>query len=183
MDGSSFNLNPGETIIRIVRRHPINVFPVLAATALVLIGLMVASFNIGLNADAVAKFISPALATSIILILAALMTLVAVIAYVIYRQNRIILTNQNLCQIEQFGLFGRTTSKLHLNDVQDVTGRREGLWATLLNYGDLVVETAGEEENFVFKQAPNPAALASLINKTYHEYCEDEKLKQEQAHL
>ena len=56
---------------------------------------------------------------------------------------------------------------------EDVEGRRVGVWATILNYGDLVVETAGEQENFVFQQAPDPVGLAALINKTHRQICEE----------
>lgn len=168
-----FHLNPDEKIIRVVHRHFINIFPVFVATGIVLLLVLFGAFNLGLHADVVKEFASPALLNSILVVLAGLMVVVALAAFIIFRQNRIVVTNQNLSQIEQFGLFGRKVARLNLEDVQDVTGRRSGFFATILNYGDLVVETAGEQANFVFKQAPDPTGLAAFINMTHRLYCDE----------
>lgn len=175
MQNLGFSLNPGETVVRIVHRHIINLVPVIAAAVIVLAALAAASVGVAANTAAVAKVVNPSAVQSGILVLTALIVLIVIVAYLIYRQNRIILTSQNLCQITQYGLFGRTLAKLNLNDVQDVTGRRVGVFATIFNYGDLVVETAGEQENFVFTQAPDPTGLAAIINQTYREFCEATK--------
>lgn len=100
-------------------------------------------------------------------LLAALLTLGASIYYlaiwlflfselVDYILSVWIVTNDRIVSIEQHGLFGRTVAELDLYKVQDVTSEVHGTVATLLNYGDVFIQTAGEKERFVFEKVPNP---------------------------
>lgn len=75
------------------------------------------------------------------------------------------ITNKRIVSRKQNGLFNRTVSELELYRVQDVTVEQKGLWATLLNFGDLYIQTAGAEERFVFHNAAHPTETARLIQK------------------
>jgi uncharacterized membrane protein YdbT with pleckstrin-like domain len=89
--------------------------------------------------------------------------LVMVIATFIFRQNRMILTDRNITQILQFGLFNRKVSQLNMNNVEDVTAVQNGVLPTLFNYGTLKIETAGEQVNFHFSYCPNAGYYAKVI--------------------
>lgn len=67
-----------------------------------------------------------------------------------------IVTNERVINAEQNGLFSRTISELHLNQIQDVTSEMHGLVATFLTYGDVIIQTAGTKERFHFEQIDNP---------------------------
>lgn len=84
-------------------------------------------------------------------------------ATMIYRKNRLILSNLNLTQVLQTSLFHRTVSELTMGNIEDVTAQKHGIFQTIFNYGTIVVETAGEQHNFIFKWAPNPDAHAKAI--------------------
>jgi uncharacterized membrane protein YdbT with pleckstrin-like domain len=105
-----------------------------------------------------------------LLLLALLLTYAS---WYVYRENRIIVTNENLYQITQNSLFSRRVAQFALNRLQDVSANQSGFFASLLDYGDVTAETAGEEENFVFRQAPNPRDLAQKI-VNYHEQAVEE---------
>jgi hypothetical protein len=47
--------------------------------------------------------------------------------------------------------------------VEDVSAEQKGFLPTFFNYGTLVVQTAGEMENFVFPYCPNPNKYADRI--------------------
>ena len=53
-----------------------------------------------------------------------------------------IVTDERVINIEQKGLFSRSVSELHFYNVQDVTTSVRGVIPTLLNYGDVEVQTA-----------------------------------------
>jgi uncharacterized membrane protein YdbT with pleckstrin-like domain len=89
--------------------------------------------------------------------------LVMAISTYIYRQNRIIVTDRNITQILQYGLFSRKISQLNIVNVEDVTSIQHGLIPTLFNYGVLKIETAGEQENFHFAYCPNSGYVAKVI--------------------
>lgn len=96
--------------------------------------------------------------------LAILFGFVVIIAStIIYHQSSIVITDKNITQILQNGLFGRKVSQLTMANVEDVSAAQHGLFATMLDFGVLQVETAGEQENFVFDYCPRPGYYAKII--------------------
>ncbi|MCA9344118.1 PH domain-containing protein, partial [Candidatus Saccharibacteria bacterium] len=59
--------------------------------------------------------------------------------------------------------FNRKISQLSIGDVQDVTVTQKGVLAHLFNYGTLVIETAGEQQNYLFTYIPDPYKHSKLI--------------------
>ena len=92
-----------------------------------------------------------------------LMALILVIATVIYYSSRLILTDKNITQVIQVGLFNRKVSQLSVANIEDVTAIKKGIFSTVLNYGILNIETAGEQVNFVFSYCPDPDFYARQI--------------------
>jgi len=74
-----------------------------------------------------------------------------------------IVTNERIINIEQRGFFMRNVSELKLTKVQDVTSEIIGVIPTLLDYGNIYVQTAGEKERFTFYQIPNPNYVKNTI--------------------
>ncbi len=96
-------------------------------------------------------------------ILMLLAVLVLLLATVVYRQNRLIVTDRNITQILQYSLFSRKVSQLNMLNVEDVTSVQSGLMSTIFGFGELRVETAGEQANFVFPLCPRPGYYAKII--------------------
>lgn len=88
-----------------------------------------------------------------------------------------VVTNERIISIEQRGLFSRVISEQMLYRVQDATSEIHGLFPTLLKYGHLEVQTAGQEQRFEFKNVPNPDGIVKLI----HEESEASKLRHPEA--
>ena len=85
--------------------------------------------------------------------------------FVDYYLNTWIVTSFRIIDADQVGLFKRTVSELHLANVQDVTTEVKGLLPTMLNYGNVLVQTAGEEDLFRFENAPHPEHVKEEIMK------------------
>lgn len=81
-----------------------------------------------------------------------------------------IITNERIVNIEQRGLFMRQVSELRFLRVQDVTSEVEGLLPTILNFGDVIVQTAGEESRFVFRQVADPYRVKDIIMRLAKEH-------------
>ncbi len=73
------------------------------------------------------------------------------------------ITNKRLTAVDQKGFFFRTTGSFRLERVQDIIVSVNGIVPTLLNYGTLEIQTAGEEKNFKAFGLPNPSRIKSLI--------------------
>lgn len=74
-----------------------------------------------------------------------------------------IVTNERLINIEQKGLFMRRVSELEYDKVQDITVQVAGFLPTVINYGDVMIQTAGETENFHFRTVSDPYKIKEII--------------------
>jgi len=74
-----------------------------------------------------------------------------------------IITNERIINIEQEGFFSRTISDLRLFRVQDVTSEVKGVVPTMMGFGNVYVQTAGEQNRFNFEQVPNPDSIRDFI--------------------
>lgn len=104
-----------------------------------------------------------AIANIFSVVIIALATVVILIASIVYRQNRLIITDRNITQILQYGLFNRKVSQLNLVNVEDVTSLQQGFFSTIFGYGVLKIETAGEQANFHFSYCPRSGYYAKVI--------------------
>jgi hypothetical protein len=82
-----------------------------------------------------------------------------------YFLNAWVLTNQRIVDIKQRGYFNREVSSLFLNRVQDVTTNVIGVLPSLLGLGDINVESAGAVEKFIMHGIPLPEQMRDLILK------------------
>lgn len=74
-----------------------------------------------------------------------------------------IVTNRRVVDVNQNGLFSREISELSLEDVEDVSVHYQGILPTLFNYGDILIQTAGTQSNFMFHNIRSPRDVASII--------------------
>ncbi len=76
-----------------------------------------------------------------------------------------IITNERIVNIEQKDLFTRRVSELRFHTIQDVTSEVSGIIPSILDFGDVLVQTAGENPRFIFHNIPNPVGVKDLIMK------------------
>ena len=85
-----------------------------------------------------------------------------------------------IVDITQEGFWGRKISQLTLLRVQDVSSNIQGFFPTIFGYGDVLVETAGEQtQNFLLKSVPNPQEVASKIIELHNTIVGKESREQE----
>ena len=93
-----------------------------------------------------------------------------------------IVTNERIINIEQKGLFSRTIAELKLYRVQDAKAEVTGILHTLLDYGTITVQTAGEEAHFTFQQIPEPYKISrqilELVEEDRQQHLEEIKAEQ-----
>lgn len=99
-------------------------------------------------------------AIGIFQLLALIVFLVAVLDYYF---DIIVVTDRRLVDIDQEQLFYRKISELNLRDVEDITFERNGFFQTMLNYGSITVQTAGEARNFIIENIHFPSEISTII--------------------
>jgi hypothetical protein len=82
----------------------------------------------------------------------------------------LIITNLHVIDIEQIGLWHREVSTLQLPKIQDISSKTEGIIASVLNYGNLEIQSAGSLTNFIVKGIQKPDLLRQKINEQITTY-------------
>jgi len=99
---------------------------------------------------------------------------IIVVGTIIYRQSHLIITDKNITQVLQGGLFQRKVSQLTMANVEDVTSEQNGIFPSLFDFGILKIETAGEQANFHFSYCPKPSYYAKIILEAREQYLSQE---------
>ena len=91
-----------------------------------------------------------------------------------YYLDILVLTTKRIISIDQRGLFFRDVSDFRLDRIQDVTVEVRGILATLIKFGDIHIQTAGEDRDFMMRGVPMPYKLKETIlnehNKSVEEF-------------
>jgi uncharacterized membrane protein YdbT with pleckstrin-like domain len=79
-----------------------------------------------------------------------------------------LITERRIIDVHLEGLFSRTISELEMARIQDVTSEVNGVLGTLLDYGTVSVQSAGEQEHFTFEKVPHPHRVREIILELAH---------------
>lgn len=171
MKNADLNPNNEREIVRL-KKHPFGIVQLYIGMAFVyVVGIVLVA--IGLNSPGLdISTAQKSLAWIILIIVGVFLVLFLLAARYIYWGSEICVTESAVSQIVQLGLFNRKVSRLDMEKVEDVTASQRGVLQTMLNYGTITVETAGEQDNFVFPYCPNPNKMAQDIHNARQIYIE-----------
>lgn len=164
-------VEPGEQLISVAHRHPIGIVAIyigaMAALAAILTLFLFAPSKESFNGmpDSTSGAVTGAVVFTIIILAVILLAIVRV-----YKQSKLIVTDKSLVQVIQRSLFNRKISRLSMSNVEDVNAEKKGIFLTIFNYGTLTIQTAGEEDNFIFSWCPDPDVHADSILKARQQY-------------
>lgn len=155
--------DPDEELLLEIRKHWFGLVLVVLAgafvgAAILLFSVLLASGNLGFGLDSVGPILG--LIGFVFMIIILVMT--AIFAQ-LYLSNVVFVTNEKIAQVLYVTLFHRKISQLNIGDVQDVTVTQRGFFPHIFGYGTLVIETAGEQQNYTFSFVPNPYSAAKTI--------------------
>lgn len=150
----------GEVVILLLRRHRFVVlFPLSFIALFALVPPLVWS---GLSPALYAKgLVTPFL--FIVSIWYLILWVVTFYCLLMWSLNTVVVTDRRIIENEQHSLFNRKVSELHAYRVQDVSTHTNGVIETFLHFGDIVVQTAASEKQFIFHRVPNPESVKDTI--------------------
>lgn len=151
-----------EKVVLLLRRHPFVALLPIGTLCLFVLGVIATTiyFYPTLSSSPYKSLVLFALSMFLII-----MWLYAFYFLTMYTLNTVILTNKRIIDRDQHGFFDRKISELHIYRIQDVTISTKGLLPTIIHYGDVIVQTAGIEQHFVFHEMPRPEVVKSEIMK------------------
>lgn len=155
---------PDEKLHGLYRRHPITMFGVMASFIVILV-LPIAAYLVVRLSDFPALR-SPGMHALLVMggsIFFLFSLLFIYQQFLDYWLDMWIVTSRRIINIEQHGLFSRTVSELRLYRVQDVTAKVNGFVHSMLDFGMVYIQTAGEKEYFTFEDVPHPNIISKDI--------------------
>lgn len=161
-------INSDETKIADIRRHPfglIIIYLQFIFAGVLAIGLLAFLLPSVTNSSYAQMFLG-----LVVFIIAVFGAVFLILITRVYKGNQLIVTDENVTEVQQLGLFNRKVSELTMEDIEDITANTHGILPTIFNYGILTVETAGEQDNFIFKYCPNPNAYAKALQDARQRY-------------
>lgn len=158
-----------ETIVAVIHRHWFNILSHFVTILILTISTVIFFFFAPLVTSAFEITLNTSLLFFITSTLFLFLWVYAFFIWIDYYFDVWIITDERILNIEQKGLFTRVASEVNFGRVQDVTTKIEGFLPTLLNYGDILVQTAGEDKRFHFRNVGLPDehkdTIVALVKK------------------
>lgn len=147
---------PHEEIFTVIHRHWFNILSHFVTLLFFGLGTLAFFFLAPWVASQLNIVLSPATTVFITTTLLLFLWVYAFFIWIDYYFDVWVITDERILNIEQRGLFTRVISEVQLEKIQDITTRVGGFIPTLLNYGDILIQSAGQEHYFHFRNVGNP---------------------------
>jgi hypothetical protein len=171
---SAFYLNPGdvdfetrkdkEKIILMLRQHPIVNLKWIFVTLLLLTGPTV------LGILGVLSILPDGFGLVISLAWYLVTSAYAIEGFLNWYFNVYFVTTDSIIDVDFFNLVDKRVSEADMSKIQDVSYSTNGVFGTMLNYGDVQVQTAAEIPEFIFEDVPNPDRVAKILDDLTDKY-------------
>ncbi|MCO6453165.1 MAG: hypothetical protein J5I90_20460 [Caldilineales bacterium] len=154
-------LQRGEEVIATLRRHPVYVILRIIGTVIVVILLeLLFSWLRGLLGEFLNTLFGWLIALAII----------GGVLYVLFEFYRYwhdlwLVTNQRLIDSTRRSPFSHEVSSADLINVQDISTSKNGVFATLFDFGDVRCQTASASQGFVIRGVSKPNHVLDMIDE------------------
>jgi hypothetical protein len=166
-----FELEPGEHVVQNVRTHPfVLVMELLPFALIFFLPNMVSAFGSYISfisPGSVAAFNTLGFPAHVLRFFSGIWYLAiwtAAFSFLTrYYLTVWVITNMRIVDIKQYSFFNRQVSSFLLVRVQDVTTDVSGMLGTLIGYGKLSVQTAGQNDEFCMGNIARPEVVRDVI--------------------
>jgi hypothetical protein len=146
-----------EKVILFLRQHPVVLLPRIGITAfLILVPSFFRLFSLFLYMPVGFQII-------VVMIWYLFVFSSMLEAFLGWFYNIYIITDERVIDIDFVSLMHKEVTDANIGHIEDVTYKTGGLVKTLVDYGDIFIQTAGEEANLDFLAVPAPAKVAKIL--------------------
>lgn len=75
-----------------------------------------------------------------------------------------ILTDERVIDVDFLHLAQKNITAAKIENIEDITSESAGFSSTFFNYGNVLIQTAGAEQEITFDAVPNPAKVTAILN-------------------
>lgn len=149
-------LQDGEEVIKIIRRHPASLWGRLALDALILLGGLALWLWLPSNTLLNIAFVLVIVGT----------LLAGFMVWYRYHNDQWLITNRRLVDVTRSTPFNLQVTTASLSNVQDINIRRKGVFNSMLNFGDVICQTASSgSKTFALIGVANPEKVLDAIDE------------------
>ena len=94
-----------------------------------------------------------------------ILLMVAIVSHIVYRDNKMYVTNKRAIQQIRTSLFSGSTNVIELFRIEDVSFKQNGFFDTVFNVGTLRMSTVGEETTYTFELLDTPHDEVATISR------------------
>ena len=162
------NQRDDERIFIFSRRHIIDyLFFIIVLSVLAIVPIIVIPFVLpSLQSE---DFLNDVYIRDVVIMLSAAYYLILDIVYLTswinYYYNAIVVTDERIIEIVQVGLFSREVNELAYEQIEDVSCKVRGPLYTIFGVGNIEIQSAGPESNFVIRGVPQPYVTVEIIHE------------------
>ncbi len=150
----STQMQSGERIIEIIRRHGVITSPaVVGGAALVCFDFFLLAWFFAHAPIGPIGFV----------LLAVVGALLIGRSLFIWRKNLFVVTNQRVIYVDQRGVFEQHVSEVAYANMKDVRYSIRGVWGTMFRFGTLTIQCAGVNEPLNVMKLPRPQEVQRLV--------------------
>jgi membrane protein YdbS with pleckstrin-like domain len=152
-----------ETIILLMRAHPItNVRWMLISLLLLVVPAILFPILMSIS---VIPAINPG--TNFVFVLLWLMGVFSYsfINFLYWYFNVYIVTNERVVDVDWYSIIYHNTDATRISKIQEVSSSHSGVFASIFDYGNVDIQTAGEEQVFDFIDLPHPDLVSKKIQE------------------
>ncbi|MBI2641630.1 hypothetical protein HYW87_03490 [Candidatus Roizmanbacteria bacterium] len=147
-----------EEVILVLRAHPVTQLPWIINSIVFLIVLIILNFFL------------PSVLNPAQIFFANVFGFAVIFAYIWFNFlgwffNVGIITNERIIDVDFHSVLYKEVTEAQLGKVEDVTAKSGGFFASVFNYGNVFVQTAGTEVNIEFYNVPKPSEVTKIINQ------------------
>lgn len=167
------NLDDQDYIVNAVRRHPIGLFIPLATGVL----LVAIALSVLFNYDIIVKSMNltgvmanvPVVAVAI-LIFSLLISFGVYVAYYIYENNKLFLTNESIIQEIQTSLFSHQEQTVSLINIENVSYEQVGIIQQLFDYGSIKLSVENDDVVYQLTYVSHPKKCTAVFENTVESF-------------
>ena len=159
-----------EEIELFLRRHfATNVSWILTSIFFFLLPFIIVLCDVLLGLGLTTNF-PPLIGTGLIVVWYMLIFAYVIENFLFWYFNIYIITNKNLVDINYSSLLSRSVVEVKISDVESQKSNIQGVIRQVFNFGNVVVETAAENQRIDFEDVPKPDVVADRIQDLKNQF-------------
>lgn len=91
-----------------------------------------------------------------------------------------LLTNMGVIDIESNGLFERSSNRIEYHMIEGISYSIKGFWATILNFGDVIVDKMGSQTFVKLQDASNPKRIEKKLMEFQERFVNEKSFRDHQ---